>query len=602
VRKIQYVVSILALVLSVAACTKKKEQNPNFLNLATTNKIKGMDPAGAQDLYSSNEIMRVYEGLLQYHPFKRPYVLEPLLAESMPTISKNGMVYTFKIRKGVKFHDDAAFPDGKGREVNAHDFVYSFKRLADPRVQSTGWWIFEGRIKGFDEWREKYTKAKDTPTDYSEEIAGLKALDDWTLQIELKQPYPQLMYALAMPYGVVVAREAVEKYGKEFINHAVGTGPFILETYKPAEVLVYKKNPNYWPAVYPSEGEASDKANGNLADAGKPLPLVDGLSVRVITEDQPRWLHFMKGELDSVGIPKDNFKTAVKALDPTKPVGYGNVALSDELANKGVQLTTAIQMDFTYTAFNLESTEVPQLKDKRVRQAIALALDDKEQIQIFFNGMATSAQTPIPPGVNGYEPEFRNPYRTGDIEKARKLLADAGFPGGKGLPEIPYDTVADATSRQMADYVTKQLDRIGVKIKIVSSTWPAMLQRIQNRQTQLWGIAWGADYPDAENFLQLFYGPNAQAGGMNSSYYKNKEFDKLFEKARVLQDSPVRTEMYKKLGRILAEDTPVIFGLHRIGTGLRQGWIKNAKYDEFAFNRAKYLRVDLEAKKKFAGK
>lgn len=600
--KTLHVLSVLALVFFAVSCTKKAEQNPNILNIATTNKIKGMDPAGAQDLYSSNEIMRVYEGLLQYHPFKRPYVLEPLLAESLPQISKNGMVYTFKIRKGVKFHDDAAFPDGKGREVTAHDFVYSFKRLADPRVASTGWWIFEGRIKGFDEWREKYVKAKDTPTDYSEAIPGLKALDDWTLQIELKQPYPQLLYALAMPYGNVVAKEAVEKYGKEFMNHAVGTGPFILETYKPSEVLVYKKNPNYWPAVYPSEGEASDKENGNLADAGKQLPLVDGLVVRVITEDQPRWLHFMKGELDSVGIPKDNFKTAVKAMDPSKPIGIGNIDLSDELKNKGVQLTTAVQMDFTYTAFNLESTEVPQLKDKRVRQAIALALDDKEQIQIFFNGMATSAQTPIPPGVNGYEPDFRNPYRTGDIEKARKLLADAGFPGGKGLPEIPYDTVADATSRQMAEYVGKQLDRIGVKIKVVSSTWPAMLQRIQNRQTQLWGIAWGADYPDAENFLQLFYGPNASPGGMNSSYYKNKEFDKIFEKARIMQDTPARTELYKKLGRMLAEDTPVIFGLHRIGTGLRQGWIKNAKYDEFAFNRSKYLRIDLEAKKKLGGK
>lgn len=585
--------------LILGACTKRTEQNPNFLNLATTQKIKGMDPAGAQDLYSSSEIMRVYEQLLQYHPLKRPYELEPLLAESMPTVSKNGLVYTFKIRKGVRFHDDPAFPEGKGREVTAKDFEYSLKRLADPRVQATGWWILENRIKGLDEWREKYAKAKDTPTNYEDVVEGLRATDDYTLRIELKEKYPQLLYALAMPYGSVVAREAVEKYGPEFINHAVGTGPFILETYKPTEILVYKKNPNYWPAVYPSEGEPGDKEKGLLDDAGKQLPLVDGINVRVITEDQPRWLHFMRGEIDSVSIPKDNFKSAVKPKDASKPVSIDNIDLSDELKSKGVELFTAVAMDFTYTAFNLESTEVPQLKDKRVRQAIALALDDKEQIQIFFNGMATSAQTPIPPGINGYDPNFKNPYRTGDIEKARKLLADAGYPGGKGLPEIPYDTVADATSRQMSEYVAKQLDRIGVKIKVVSSTWPAMLQRIQNRQTQLWGIAWGADYPDAENFLQLFYGPNAQPGGMNGSYYKNKEYDTLFEKARALPDSPARTEMYKKLARMLAEDCPVIFGLHRIGVGLRQGWIKNSKYDEFAFNRAKYLRVDVEAKKKY---
>lgn len=596
VRRILIAVSLSCLAL--VGCTKKTDTNPNFLNLATTQKIKGMDPAGAQDLYSSNEIMRVYEGLLQFHPYKRPYELEPLLAAEMPVISKNNLVYTFKIRQGVRFHDNKVFPEGKGRELKAKDFEYSLKRLADPRVQSTGFWLLENRVKGLDEWRKKYVDSKEA-VNYDEEVAGIKALDDYTLQIELKQPYPQLLYALAMPYGGAVAREAVEFYKDEFINYAVGTGPFILETYRPAEVLVYKKNPNYWSAVFPSEGAPGDKEKGLLEDAGKPLPLVDGINVRVIVEEQPLWLHFLRGEIDSAGIPKDNFGKAVRPVDAAKPLTHDNLALSDELSQKGIQMTTAVQMDFTYTAFNTQSKDFPQLRDKRVRQAISLALDDKESIQIFYNGMATSAQTPVPPGVNGYDPDYVNPYRTGDIEKARKLLAEAGFPGGKGFPALPYDTVSSATSRQMADYASKQLDRIGIKLTIVSSTWPQLLERVQNRQTQLWGIAWGADYPDAENFLQLFYGPNAQPGGMNGSYYQNKEFDRLFEKARILPDSPVRTEMYKKLGRMIGEDTPVVMGLHRIAVGLRHPWIKNAKYDEFAFNRAKYLRVDLEAKEKY---
>ncbi len=589
---------LVALVAFVSVGCTKKNDNPNFLNLATTAKIKGMDPAGAQDLYSSAEIMRVYEGLLQFHPFKRPYVLEPLLAEALPTVSKNNLVYTFKIRKGVRFHDSKVFPDGKGREVKAKDFEYSLKRLADPRVQATGWWLLENRVKGLDEWRKKHADSKE-PSNYDEEVAGLKALDDYTLQIELKQPYPQLLYALAMPYGAVVAKEAVDTYKAEFINYAVGTGPFILDTYKPAEVLVYKKNPNYWDAVYPSEGEAGDKERGYLEDAGKKLPLVDGINVRVIVEDQPRWLHFMKGELDYSGIPKDNFSKAVGPVDASKPLTYDNLALADELKQKGIHMSTAVQMDFTYTAFNTQSKDFPQLRDKRVRQAISLALDDKESIQLFYNGMATSAQTPIPPGINGYDPGFQNPYRTGDIEKARKLLADAGFPGGKGFPILPYDTVTSATSRQMAEYAVKQLDRIGIKLNVITSTWPQLLERVQNRQTQLWGIAWGADYPDAENFLQLFYGPNAQPGGMNGSYYQNKEYDALFEKARILPDSPVRTEMYKRLGRMIAEDTPVVMGVHRIGVILQQPWLKNFKYDEFSFNRSKYLKIDLEAKKKY---
>jgi ABC-type transport system substrate-binding protein len=552
-------------------------------------KIKGFDPAISEDAYSNAEVLRVYEPLFQYHPFKRPYVLDPLLAEAMPTVSKDGLTYTIKIRKGVSFIDDPAFPNGKGRELKAQDVVYSLKRLADPRVQATGFWILEGRVKGLDEWHAKYVKDASANANYDEEIPGLKALDDYTVQIQLKQPYPQLLNALAMPYTAVVPKEAVEKYGAEFLNHAVGTGPFILTDYNPGDHMTYRKNPGYW-GKFPADGPAED--------AGKALPLVDGVNVSVIVESQPAWLHFQKGDLDLMSIPKDNFATAVSVLDKSKPSTVENLKLSDEMAKKGIQLYGAVAMDFTYTAFNNESTDIPQFKDKRVRQAISLAVDTTDEIQLFYNGAATPSQTPIPPGVNGYDPGYKNPYRTGDVAKAKKLLAEAGYPDGKGFPVIPFDTLADSFSRQMAEYLQKQLDKIGLKISVQSNVWPAMLKRVQNRQAQLWGIAWGADYPDAENFLQLFYGPNANPGGMNASYYKNKEYDALFAKARILPDSPQRTEMYKKLARMVAEDCPVIMGVHRIAVALRQGWIKNSMYDEFPFARAKYIRIDLDAKKK----
>lgn len=582
---------LLALVsLSLSACTKGKDSNPNIYHFVNDNKIKGMDPAGAEDLYSNREIVRVYEALLQYHPFKRPYVLEPLLAEAMPTISKDGLTYTFKIRKGVFFHDDAAFPEGKGRELKAKDFVYSLLRLADPRTMSTGFWILEGRIKGLDEWHEKYTKDGAGPTNFDEDVAGLKALDDYTFQVQLKQPYPQLLYALAMTYTSAVPREAVEKYGKEFINHAVGTGAFILDEYNPTERITYKRNPKYWAATFPADGPAED--------AGKPIPFVDGIESRIVVEDQPRWLHFIKGEFDSIAIPKDNFDQAVKVIDPSKPASEDNIELTPELKEKNIQMVTAVQLDITFNLFNLESTNVPQLKDKRVRQAIALAADSKDVIRLFYNNRAIPAQTPIPPGLNGYDPSFVNPYRTGDIEKAKKLLAAAGYPMGKGFPEIPYDTLADSTSRQLAELLQKELSQIGLKLKVLTNNWPALLKRMQNHQTDFWGYAWGADYPDAENFLQLFYGPNAKVGGMNNGYYKDKEYDRVFEKARAMQDTPERTALYKKLAQKLAEDTPAVFGAHRISVGLRQPWIKYAMYDEFPMNRAKYIKIDVEAKKK----
>jgi oligopeptide transport system substrate-binding protein len=594
VRKLLAVLAVLALV----GCTKS-DRNPNILHFSALEKIKGMDPALSQDLYSGNEVSRVYETLLEYHEFKRPYVLQPLLAESMPVISKDGLTYTFKVRKGVRFHDDAAFPEGKGREMKAKDVEYSLKRLADPRVQSTGWWVLDGRIKGLNEFRDKYTKEGSGPTNYDDVVEGLRATDDYTIELKLLKPYPQLLNVLAMPYGSVVAKEAVDKYGKEFINHAVGTGPFVLTSYNPNDRLIYKKNPNYWEAYYPSEGEAGDKEAGLLADAGKRLPFADGVEVRVIVEDQPRWLHLMRGDLDLGGVPKDNFGTAVGARDASKPLTYDNLQLSPEVTEKGITLSTTVEADFTYTAFNVESKEIPQFADKRVRQAISLALDNKDSIRLFYNNMATSAQTPIPPGIAGYDPSFVNPYRTGDLEKARKLLADAGYPGGKGFPEIPYDSLANTTSRQMADYAVKQLAQLGLKVNVVSGTWPQLLERVQRRQTQLWGIAWLADYPDAENFLQLFYGPNAQPGGMNASYYKNKDYDRLFEQARTMSDSPARTEIYKRLARMIAEDTPVVLGVHRLSLWLKQPWIRNFKVNSFHTNRAKYLRVDLEAKKKY---
>lgn len=589
VRQILQSVVVLSLLFTFA-CTKKTDSNPNVVNTSTT-KIKTMDPVQSQDAYSSAEIVKVYETLMQYHPYKRPYVLEPLLAEAMPSVSKDGLTYTFKIRKGIMFHDDAAFPEGKGRELKAKDFEYSLKRLADPRTQSTGFWILEGRIKGLDEWHDKLSKDASAKANYEEEIEGLKATDDYTLVIKLKEPYPQLLNALAMPYASAVAREVVEKYGPEFFNKAVGTGAFILTSYNPNDLIVYKKNPNYW-GKFPSDGPSPE-------DAGKQLPLVDGINVRIIVESQPRWLHFMKGEIDSIAIPKDNFAQAVKVLDPSKPSSVDNLELLPELKQKNVQLYGEVSLDFTYTAFNMESDVVPQFKDKRVRQAISLAVDQSEAIRLFYNGAATSAQGAIPPGISGYDASFKSPYRTGDIEKARKLLADAGYPGGKGFPVIPFDNLADSTSRQQAEYLQKQLDKLGLKIKVESNTWPAMLKRIQQRQAHLWGVAWGADYPDAENFLQLFYGKNATPGGMNNSYYKNPEFDRLFEKARILPDSPARTEMYKKLNRMIAEDCPVVFGVHRLVVALRHNWVKNSLYDEFPFPRGKYLRIDTEAKKQF---
>jgi ABC-type transport system substrate-binding protein len=304
----------------------------------------------------------------------------------------------------------------------------------------------------------------------------------------------------------------------------------------------------------------------------------------VYEESQPMWLTFMQGKLDSAGIPKDNFGQAVTKEQELTP----------ELKQKGIRLAKVPSLDITHFSFNMTDPLVG--KNKFLRQAMSVAYDEGPSIELFYNGRALAAQGPIPPGLAGYDPNFKNPYRQFNLAKAKELLAKAGYPEGKGLPLIEYNTLADSTSRQMNEYAQKVFGAIGVKLKVNTYSWPEFQQKVKNKQGQLWSFAWQADYPDAENFLQLFYGKNASPGP-NDANYSNPEFDRLYEKALLLQDSPERTEIYKKMVQIVVEDCPWIFGVHRIVYGLSYPWLKNVKPHELDHTRYKYYRIDDSLKK-----
>lgn len=584
--KFALVAWVPAVILALTfGCTKKSDvDTSNTFHTYSTAKIKGLDPAFADDLYSGTEVMRVYEGLLQYHYLKRPYELIPAIAEEMPTISSDGKTYTFKLKKGVLFQDDPAFKatNGKGREVVAEDFIYSFKRIADPKLNSPMWWLFDGKIDGLNAWRDAQAKAG--TTDYNSKVSGLTAKDQYTLEIKLASRSYQFVYALAMPAASVVAKEVVEAYGAEFLNHPVGTGAFKVVEYNPASKIVYVKNPSFRKEFYPTEGEAGDKEAGLLADAGKQVPFVDKIVMTVFTESQPQWLTFMQGKLDMTAIPKDNFNQAITASKDLAP----------ELKEKGVALHKSPSLDVTHTSFNMHDPLVG--KNKLLRQAISLAYDNDKYIELFYNGRAVSAQGPIPPGLAGHEPSFKNPYKMYSIEKAKELLAKAGYPDGKGLPPLEYLSLADSTSRQSVDFFQQQLAPLGITLKVQTFSWPEFQQSLKNKKGQMWSFAWGADYPDAENFLQLFYSKNA-APGPNDSNYSNPEFDRLYERTLAMRDSPERTALYKKMVEIVVEDAPWIFGSHRLAFGLVHPWMKNYKYHEFNHGMSKYYRIDAAAKK-----
>lgn len=569
----------VAVALAMTGCTKKRfDENDNSLNLVLRANVKGLDPMSSNDLYSSTVVGHIFEGLLQYHYLKRPYTLQPAIAEALPVVSKDGLTYTFKLKKGVKFQDNAAFPEGKGREVTANDFIYSWKRVADPRNVSDGFWIFDGKIKGLNEWAAAVKAEK---ANYDTPVEGLQAPDSHTLVVKLTGVYHQLNYVLAMPFAAVVPREAVEKYGKEFLNNPVGAGPFMLE--KPSDwvrnsKVTLKRNPTYRGDVYPSDGEAGDAEKGMLADAGKPVPFVDKVVFNEIVEDQPRWQNGLKGNFEWFEIPKDNFGGAVQ-----------NNALVGDLASKGMKLDVVPALDITYTGLNMKDPILG--KNKLLRQAMAHAYDNKTYIEKFFNNRGIEAQGPVPPGIDSYDPAYVNPVGTYDLAKAKELLAKAGFPGGKGLPEFAYENLSDSTARQSGEFFVQSMAAIGIKVKLNSNTWPQFQEKIKGQKAQLFGIAWSADYPDAQNFFQLFYSKN-KSPGPNDTSFENAEFDRLYVEALKLPPGTERNKLYQKMRDIVAEESPWMFNAHRLLYKVVQGWTHNFKWSEVAFDWGKYVRVD----------
>lgn len=574
------------LLVSLAACTKKNQVPENSVTYGLTAQLKGLDPARASDEASNEVGGNIYEGLLQYNYLKRPLVVEPLLAAAMPEISKDGLTYTFKLKPGVRFQDSEIFPGGKGREITAQDFIYSWRRVADPKTKSEGFWIFDGKIKGLNEWREKLGKGEAT---YETPIEGFQAPDNNTLIIKLTRPYFQLEYVLTMVFSAVMPKEGVEKYGDEYLNHPVGTGPYAIQSWNRGHQIILKRNPNWHGGTYPSEGAPGDLEKGLLSDAGKALPFVDAAVFMELPEDQPRWLNLMSGTLDFSSVPKDNVDTVFDEARNLRP----------EITAKGMKLTVWPRADLVYFAFNM--TDPLLGENLNLRKALSLAYDYATSEKKFYNDLVISAHSPIVPDVEGWDPGFKNPYHQFDLEKAKDYLKKAGFPGGKGLPVLEFSYPTTSTGDQMAEFVKLQFEQIGVKVNLVTFPWPQFSDRIRNKKSQIYTIAWNADYPDAENHLQLLYSKNVSPGP-NGANYKNKEFDALYEAAQKLPPSPARTALYYKMRDIYVRDLPWMTSVHRKGYTVYQGWVNNLKRNLSIKNWAKYVRIDTAKKKELKAK
>ena len=519
-----------------------------------------LDPVRAATMYTNFIVLNIFDTLYSYKYLKRPYEIKPNLATSLPEVSEDGLTYTIQIKKGVYYHDSEAFPNGKGREIQANDFVYSMKRHFDKKFNSQGAWVFAGRIVGLDDW-------KNNGSDYSQFIEGLQALDDYTIQIKLVEKYPQLIYTLAMGFSAIVPHEAVEFYGNEFGSNPVGSGPFILKSYN-LEKAIFEVNKQFRkePLDLAFEGydEAKHGFTGIKSLDGKSPPFIDIMEVNFIKETSSRWNSFTKGnEIQYTTVPKEQANSVIMSKKP--------LTLYPQITDNYHHMF-GVEAGFVYSGFDMmnpifgnNGDPAHDEKNKALRCSIRDAFNWDQRNRAFYFGLGTIFPGVITPAVLEYNPDMSQDSVTLNIEAAKKRLVKSGW-DSDSLPELAYHTSGNVTNRLFYEQFRGFLKKIGYPVKKIKynpyPSFGAFSKALKDGKTPFFSLAWGLDYPDAENTLQLFYGPNKSPGSNNFNYV-NPEFDTLFEKAKTMQTSPERTVLYQKLNQMVIDDCVVLSGLSR---------------------------------------
>ncbi|HPB26299.1 MAG TPA: ABC transporter substrate-binding protein [Bacteroidales bacterium] len=490
---------------------KDKDETRTVFRYNESAGISTLDPGFAKDQAHIWVCNQLYNGLVQ--PDDSMFI-RPCVAKSW-TVSADGLVYTFVLRDDVYFHDDAVFPKGTGRQVVASDFVYSFGRIANDKIASPGAWIFN-----------------DVARD-SSGIPCFSAPADTVFVVKLKQPFPPFLSMLQMPYCAVVPHEAVEHYGGDFRSHAVGTGPFKLKRWIENQRLILVKNDNYF-----------EKENGSR------LPYLDAVSVSFVVDKQSAFLEFIRGNLDFMS------GLAPSYIDEL-------ITKQGELNEKYQSSINLIKQPYLNTEYlgflvdeSLAENKNNPLLNRKVRQAINYGLDRKKMIKYLRNSLGT-------PGIYGVVPVGMPYHDTAMVkgysynpDKARSLLAEAGYPNGKNLPEITLSTTASYLD--LCEYLQHQLGEIGIKIKVDVNPPATLREMIAKSKMSFFRASWIADYPDMENYLALFYSKNFCPKGPNYTHFSNPEYDKLFEEARSTVNDSLRGVLYTKMDNIIMEEAPVL--------------------------------------------
>ena len=564
----------------------------------------GFDPQKIFDRYSVGVCENLFETLVTYDYLARPVKLVPLVAETVPQPEEGGTRYTFRIKPGIHYVDDPAFKGGK-RELVADDVAYAIKRFRDPALRSPYEWLFQDNILGLDALAER--AKKEGKFDYDAQVPGIEVHDRYLLSFKLKAPNYNFLYFMAMPNVVPVAREVIEAYDADTMAHPVGTGPYRLTEWVRRAKIVLERNPNHrgyeLDTRYADPGDEWDR-RAIEALAGKRLPLLDRIEIYPIEDEQPRYLAFLNKEHDILD------ETPFSFINQVLPNGV----LAPQLAKQGVRAFREEQPEITYDVFNIDEkvngadNPVGGYGAERValRRAMVLAHDRNQEIDIIRKGQAIAAQTPIPPGVVGYDPNFRSDAQDPDPPRAKALLDMFGYVDrdGDGWRELPDGRPLDLRykyniggqeARQLAELWVKCMANVGIRMEATAVQFADLINDKRVGNFQVAGSAWIADYPDAQNFLQLLYGPNTNQS--NEARFKLAEYDRLYEQSLGYPDSPQRDHLYREMDRLIFAYAPWRLGVHRIFNHLVYPWVKGYKKHPILYTNYKYLDIDVAAQR-----
>ncbi|MGE5616985.1 MAG: ABC transporter substrate-binding protein, partial [Bacillota bacterium] len=535
--------------LAIACGAAHAADMRKVLRTAYPSPERGFDCARESDEFTGTLCDNIYDTLLQYDHLARPVRLQPRAAEALPEITDGGRTYTIRIKRGIYFTPDPAF-EGRKRELTAEDYVYSLKRFFDPKVRAQWLFLLEGRIRGADRLVEE---AKRTGKfDYDQPIEGLQALDRYTLRIRLVEPDYKMLYILAIPATAAVAREVVEKYGDAFPEHPVGTGPYKLAQWRRASLIVLEANPDFREEYFETAG-GEDERDRRIVEhlKGKRLPLIGRIECYVITEYQPMWLAFLNEEHDYIR------PVPVEFVDTALPGGK----LARNLARRGIEVRPDEIAWITYTTFNMDDPVVGGYTPEKIalRRAISLAYPIQEEIAIIYKNQALKVDSPIAPGMAGYTDE-RSPTLEYNPAKAKALLDMFGYidrdgDGWRDMPDgsplvIDQALTPDQRSRQRGDLWQRSMAAIGIRMTFNKVALMPELRRLaMNGKMQCFSYGWIADYPDGENFLQLFW--SKSIGGANYTMFSLPEYDRLYERIKTMPDTPERTELYRRMVHLI---------------------------------------------------